>query len=104
MGVDVRSNDWASKFDGTIEQQAGEVAGKIEMTDIAVKVSQPITLKAGLNDTWFAWSGPTDKAGVGYFRVQGPTVVIEYAPQGGTDHVHTVIRSPDDDYGAGSAK
>ena len=39
-----------------------------------------------------------------YFRIQGPAVVIEYAPQGGTDHIHTVIRNPEDDYGVGSSK
>src|SRR5205823_2780301 len=32
-------------------------------------------------------------------RVQGPTLVIEYAPQGGTNHIHTVIRDPSNDYG-----
>jgi len=31
-------------------------------------------------------------------------VVIEYAPQGGTDHIHTVVRNPKDDYGAAEAK
>jgi hypothetical protein len=36
--------------------------------------------------------------------VQGPAVVIEYAPQGGIDHIHTVIRNPKDDYGAGLIK
>ncbi|MFO0796727.1 MAG: DUF3500 domain-containing protein [Gemmataceae bacterium] len=55
-------------------------------------------------DTYFAWSGPTDRGKAAYFRVQGPAVVIEYAPQGGTDHIHTVIRSPADDYGAGLLK
>jgi hypothetical protein len=27
--------------------------------------------------------------------------VIEYAPPGGANHIHTVIRNPEDDYGAG---
>jgi hypothetical protein len=39
-----------------------------------------------------------------YYRVQGPTVVIEYAPQGGTSHIHTVIRDPKNDYGNGLTK
>jgi hypothetical protein len=30
--------------------------------------------------------------------------VIEYAPQRGTDHIHTVVRNPADDYGAGLLK
>ena len=61
-------------------------------------------IKAKIGDTYFAWSGPTEKGTAAYFRVQGPAVVIEYAPQGGTDHIHTVIRNPEDDYGAGSLK
>jgi hypothetical protein len=64
-------------------------------------------IKAGLDDTWFAWSGPTThepgKSGTAYFRVQGPKLVIEYAPQrlGGdlTMHIHTMYRDPTYDYG-----
>jgi hypothetical protein len=61
-------------------------------------------IREKIDDTYFAWSGPTEKGKAASFRVQGPTVVIEYAPQGGTDHIHTVIRNPEDDYGAGSMK
>ncbi len=61
-------------------------------------------IKDKIGETYFAWSGPTAKGSAAYFRVQGPTVVIEYAPQGGTDHIHTVIRNPNDDYGAGLLK
>jgi hypothetical protein len=53
-----------------------------------------------IGETYFAWKGPTTNGSAVYFRVQGPTVVIEYAPQGGTDHIHTVVRNPKDDYGA----
>ena len=61
-------------------------------------------IKGKLSETYFAWMGPTEKGKAVYFRVQGPSVVIEYAPQGGTDHIHTVIRNPEDDYGAGLLK
>jgi hypothetical protein len=58
-------------------------------------------LRANLNDTWFAWSGPTTNGSAAYFRVQGPTLVIEYAPQGGSvDHIHTIYRDPTNDYGS----
>ena len=56
-------------------------------------------IRSRLGDTYFAWSGPTTKGSAAYFRIQGPTVVIEYAPQRGTGHIHTVIRNPHDDYG-----
>lgn len=59
-------------------------------------------IKANLDATWFAWSGPLE-AGKAYFRVQGPTVIIEYAPQrlGGdvTMHIHSMYRDPSNDYG-----
>jgi hypothetical protein len=64
-------------------------------------------LKAGLDDTWFAWSGPiTVPPGrniAAYYRIQGPKLVIEYAPQGLAGdpslHVHTMYRDPTNDYG-----
>jgi hypothetical protein len=57
-------------------------------------------IKATLADTYFAWSGPTTNGSSVYFRIQGPTVMIEYAPQGGsTDHIHTFYRDPTNDYG-----
>ena len=51
-------------------------------------------------DTYFAWSGPTTNGSMAYFRVQGPTLVIEYAPQRSIDHIHTIYRDPTNDYGA----
>jgi hypothetical protein len=57
-------------------------------------------IRASLPQTYFAWSGPTTNGSAAYFRVQGPTLVIEYAPQGGVDHIHTIYRDPTNDYGA----
>jgi hypothetical protein len=58
-------------------------------------------LRANLPQTYFAWSGPTTDGSAAYFRIQGPTLVIEYAPQqGSVDHIHTIYRDPTNDYGA----
>lgn len=57
-------------------------------------------LRANLPQTYFAWSGPTTPGSVAYFRIQGPTLVIEYAPQGTVDHIHTIYRDPTNDYGS----
>src|SRR5262245_18422221 len=64
-------------------------------------------IKASLPETWFAWSGPTTQGSAAYFRIQGPTLFIEYSPQrmrggGGLDlnHIHTIYRDPTNDYGA----
>jgi hypothetical protein len=61
-------------------------------------------LRANVNDTYFAWSGPTSNGSAAYFRVQGPTLVIEYAPQDSVDHIHTIYRDPTNDYGAKFAR
>ena len=57
-------------------------------------------IRTKLPDTYFAWSGPTTNGSVAYFRIQGPTLVIEYAPQRTVDHIHTIYRDPTNDYGA----
>ena len=61
-------------------------------------------IKANLAQAYFAWSGPTSAGSAAYFRIRGPTLVIEYAPQGGVDHIHTIYRDPTNDYGAKTAK
>jgi hypothetical protein len=58
-------------------------------------------IRANIGNTYFAWSGSTTNGSAAYFRIQGPTVMIEYAPQGsGTDHIHTFYRDPTNDYGS----
>jgi Protein of unknown function (DUF3500) len=61
--------------------------------------SRMAALKAKVDDTYFAWYGPTTNGSAVYYRIQGPTLLIEYAPQGGTNHIHTIIRDPGNDYG-----
>ena len=79
---------------------AGEWAGIINEQAAAARMAE---IKANLPETWFAWSGPTTNGMPAYYRIQGPTVVIEYAPQplGGdpTMHIHTIYRDPTNDYG-----
>jgi hypothetical protein len=57
-------------------------------------------IKAKLDDTHFAWYGPTTNGSAAYYRIQGPNLLIEYAPQGGVNHIHTIIRDPSNDYAA----
>jgi hypothetical protein len=85
-----------------------EWANIIHESAAAARIAE---IKAGLDETWFAWSGPTNvtpgKNIAAYYRIQGPKLVIEYAPQGlGGDpsmHIHTMYRDPTNDYGRGPA-
>jgi Protein of unknown function (DUF3500) len=89
---------------GMLLDLISEWAGIIHESAAAARMAE---IKAGLDDTWFAWSGPTTvspgKNIAAYYRIQGPKLVIEYAPQklGGDPamHVHTMYRDPTNDYG-----
>jgi hypothetical protein len=61
--------------------------------------SRLAALKGKIDETYFAWYGPTTNGSAAYYRIQGPRLLIEYAPQGGTSHIHTIIRDPGNDYG-----
>jgi hypothetical protein len=58
-------------------------------------------VKANLADTYFAWSGATTNGSLVYFRIQGPTVFIEFAHQmNSADHIHTIYRDFTNQYGS----
>jgi hypothetical protein len=79
---------------------AGEWTGIMHEAAAKAKMAE---MKKNIAETWFAWSGPTEKGSAAYFRVQGPTVIIEYAPQrmgrDATNHIHTIFRDPTNEYG-----
>lgn len=48
----------------------------------------------------FAWAGPTDAGKPHYYRIQGARFLVEYdSSQDGGNHVHTVWRDFDGDFG-----
>jgi hypothetical protein len=54
----------------------------------------------GFDGVRFAWAGPTERGRPHYYRVQGPKFLIEYdASQDGGNHIHTVWRDYDGDFG-----
>jgi hypothetical protein len=56
--------------------------------------------EAGLERLHFAWAGSTTLGRPHYFRLHGPSTVIEYDNvQNGANHVHTVWHEPDDVFG-----
>jgi hypothetical protein len=53
---------------------------------------------AGLDGIRFAWAGATARGRPHYYRVQGPTFLIEFDNSGG-NHIHTVWRDFEGDFG-----
>jgi hypothetical protein len=97
----IKGSDLTEKQREQLLDLASEWTGIMRDTVAKAKLEE---MRKNIAETWFAWSGPLDKAGLAYFRIQGPTVLIEYAPQrlGGdlTNHIHTIYRDPTNEYGA----
>ena len=56
--------------------------------------------EAGVDEILFAWAGGTERGDRHYYRVQGPTFLIEYDnTQNNGNHVHSVWRDFDGDFG-----
>jgi hypothetical protein len=96
----IKGSDLTDKQREMLLDLAGEWTG---IQNESVAKGKMEEMKKNVAETWFTWSGPTEKGSAAYFRIQGPTVFIEYAPQrlGGdpTNHIHTIYRDPTNDYG-----
>lgn len=61
-------------------------------------------IAAELGDIYFAWHGDVDAGRPIYYRIQGPTLIIEFATQsrvgGDRAHYHSIYRNPTNEYGA----
>jgi hypothetical protein len=56
--------------------------------------------KSGMDKIMFGWAGTLDAGGPHYYRVQGPTFLIEYDNvQNNANHIHSVWRDFDGDFG-----
>jgi hypothetical protein len=67
--------------------------------DVAVERMDRLK-KAGLDNIAFAWAGEIEKGRKHYYRVQGPTFLIEYDnTQNDGNHIHSVWRDFNGDFG-----
>jgi Protein of unknown function (DUF3500) len=56
--------------------------------------------KAGLDKVQFAWAGGVEKGEGHYYRIQGPTFLMEYDnTQNNNNHIHAVWRDFESDFG-----
>jgi Protein of unknown function (DUF3500) len=56
--------------------------------------------EAGYEGIYFAWAGGADVGQPHYYRIHGPTFLIEYDnTQNDANHIHTVWRDLEDDFG-----
>jgi hypothetical protein len=56
---------------------------------------------AGLERLSFAWAGPLEPGHAHYYRIHGPTLLIEFDnTQNSANHIHSVWHDPRNDFGA----
>jgi hypothetical protein len=56
--------------------------------------------KAGFDKLYFAWAGSLDVGKKHYYRIHGPSVLIEYDnSQNDANHIHSMWRDPEHDFG-----
>jgi hypothetical protein len=67
--------------------------------DVAAERLAKITA-AGMDTVRFAWAGETEKGKKHYYRIQGPTFLVEYDnTQNNGNHIHSVWRDFNGDFG-----
>jgi hypothetical protein len=67
--------------------------------DLAAQRTAKLT-GAGVGNITFAWAGPIERGQKHYYRVQGPTFLIEYDnTQNNGNHIHSIWRDYDGDFG-----
>jgi hypothetical protein len=77
-----------------IQEYANRLRGELAAQDLAKAE------KAGKDKISFAWAGGLERGEPHYYRVQGPTFVLEYDNvQNGANHVHSVWHDPASNFG-----
>jgi hypothetical protein len=84
----------------------GVYVGRIRPGHAEIRLDE---VTAHLNETWFAWMGPSDAESPFYYRIHSPVILIEFDHQRGIaldndepsrNHIHTLVRTPNgNDYG-----
>jgi len=79
-----------------------------ELIDVYVeRLPQPLDAierdrveRAGIEYVHFAWAGAIERRRPHYYRIQGPSFLVEYDnTQNDVNHIHSVWRDPDRDFG-----
>src|SRR5579862_1812990 len=86
-----RQLDELSELVGTFARRLPDEVAGVEMNALE---------RAGFDNLTFAWAGGTEPGQRHYFRIQGPTLLIEHDnTQGNGNHIHSVWRNPAGDFG-----
>lgn len=95
------ASDLSSEQQAMLLDLIGEWVNNLPSPAAAARLA---AIEADFGATTFAWTGDTSDDGTIYYRIQGPTLLIEFQVEGnlGADegHYHSIYRDPTNEYGA----
>ena len=95
MGLSVR--DMTAEQQSLLLKVVESFVLDMEDTHAAIRMAE---IEAGFDELHFAWMGPPAASSESYYRIYGPTVLIELDYANSKNHIHSVYRNPQNDYGA----
>ena len=84
----------------SLDGEASQVAGQLLATYLGRLPEARRPAPSALGDLHFGWAGSLTPGEGHYYRLQGPTFLIEYDnTQNNANHIHTVMRDAANDFG-----
>ena len=94
----MRAADMTSAQRGQLRRIVEHYAGRV--TEAARAHAMRDLEQGGFGELRFAWAGSTEVGQAHYYRIHGPTILIEYDnQQNNANHIHTVWRDLRHDFG-----
>ena len=97
--VGAKAADMSAAQRAALMQLVAEYAGR-HRKDLADAATASMTDKAGIDRIRFGWAGSMQPGEAWYYRIQGPSFLIEAAnTQNDANHIHTTWRDLNGDFG-----
>ncbi len=94
-----RAGDWPASLRRQLADLIGLWVGIMPPASAQRRLAE---IEAELPQVRFAWNGPADGSGAVYYRIHGPTLLIEFSAQGALGaaggHYHSIYRNPTNEY------
>jgi hypothetical protein len=98
LSVGLEAGKMTPRQKGILRQLLAEYAALMPPTLAAERLAR--IDKAGFDKLRFGWAGGLKRGDAHYYRIQGPTVLVEYDnSQNDANHIHTVWRDFTGDFG-----
>ena len=96
--------DWSLEQQQVLLETIGLWVGLLDPQSARARMDE---VSSDLSSTHFAWNGDVSGDGPIYYRIQGPSLIIEFSTErglgGGGGHYHSIYRDPTNEYGSSAS-